>query len=213
MKNFLFIITFIVSFNFTAQAQDGITKINDKLEEVKAKLEAKGLEVSFDKPDKKTVVHPFIMKWTNESMPDFKLNDINGNSIDSKTFTGKFVHINFWSTTCKPCIEEFPELDEIKQKYGDDEVVYLAIAPESSKLVRKVLKKRPVNYIVIADASDLFGKLGINGYPKNMFINKDGTIIKITDGTHYSMEVVNEKLKLVPNNFQIYDRIMSELIK
>src|SRR5436190_23203909 len=32
---------------------------------------------------------------------------------------GKVVVVDVWSTTCIPCIKEFPELVEIHEKYGD----------------------------------------------------------------------------------------------
>lgn len=213
MKNLLLIFTLIGSFIFNAQAQEGLSANQAKLEEIKAKLSAKGLAITVNDPKKEKAIHPFILKWTNQTLPEFSLPDINGNIIDSKSLRGKYVHINFWSTSCKPCIQEFPELDEIKEKYDQDNVVFLAIAPESSQLVKKIVRKHPLNYIVIADAEGLFDDLGIDGYPKNLFIGQDGVIKKITDGTNYKMELVDEKVKMIPDNFRFYDEVMSKLIK
>ncbi|MEL6558738.1 MAG: redoxin domain-containing protein [Bacteroidota bacterium] len=213
MKNIILIIVVLFAISFQAKSQETTTTFEEKIERAKAKLEAQGIKITYNKPDEKNDVHPFIARWTNQTLPTFQLTDIDGKSISSDDLKGKYVHINFWSVTCKPCIEEFPELDEIKEKYGNEEVIYLAIAPEDQKLVEKIIKKRPLNYTVISDADALFEQLGIEGYPKNLFINKEGVIEKITDGTNYKMDMVDGKVTMTPDNFRHYDEIMAGLIK
>ena len=213
MKNIILIIVVLLTISFQAKSQEGLSAIETRLEQAKARLEAQGIKVSFNNPNEEKPVHPFIAKWTNQKLPSFQLRDISGKLIDSKDLKGKYIHINFWSVTCRPCIEEFPELDEIKDKYGDNEVIYLAIAPESDKQVKKIVKKRPLNYTIIANAEELFDQLGIEGFPKNFFINKEGVIEKITDGTNYKMEMINGEIKMIPDNFRHYDEIMANLIR
>ncbi|MEO9871703.1 TlpA family protein disulfide reductase [Ekhidna sp.] len=152
----------------------------------------------------------FINRWTNKKLPAFELTDMNGKNLSNDDLKGKMVHINFWSVTCKPCIEEFPELNELKNKYGD-EVIFLAIAPESDKKVNKVLKKHALEYRSFANAELFFEELGIDGYPKNLFIKEDGTIEKIIDGTHYKIEQVDDKATMVPDNFQYYDKVLDKM--
>jgi cytochrome c biogenesis protein CcmG, thiol:disulfide interchange protein DsbE len=57
-------------------------------------------------------------------------------TIDNKTITldklkGKPTLINFWFTTCKPCIEEMPVLNKIRQQLKDS-VNFIAITYEST---------------------------------------------------------------------------------
>ena len=152
----------------------------------------------------------FINKWTNKPFPSFELTDLNGNKIQDEDLTGKIVHINFWSITCKPCIEEFAELNDLKEKYKD-QVYFLAIAPESEAKVKKVLKRHTLEYQTVASAADLFDEMEIDGYPKNLFISKHGTIEKIIDGTHYTLEFDKKKPKMVPDNFKYYDEILAKM--
>lgn len=184
----------------------------DKLERIRKAIESKGGKMTVNKPGEEKKVHPFIARWTGKQLPYFKIKDINGQVIDSKEFAGKIVHINFWSTSCRPCIEEFAEMNALKEKYGSD-LLYIAIAPESAESVKKILKKFPLDYTVIADAEELFDQLGIEGYPKNFFIDQDQVISKVTDGTNYKMEKVDEKLKLIPDNFRYYDEILAGMTK
>lgn len=213
MKNIILILVVLFAISFQAKSQEESSTIVERLERAKDKLEAQGIKLTINKPGEEKEIHPFIARWTNQTLPSFQLKDINGNTIKTDDLKGKYVHINFWSVSCKPCIEEFPELDEIKDKYGDEEVIYLAIAPEEQKLVKKIIKKRPLNYIVISEAEALFEQLGIEGYPKNLFINKEGVIEKITDGTNYKMDMVDGKVTMTPDNFRYYDEIMAGLIK
>lgn len=189
--------------------------INDPnfLKQKKA-LEAKGFTVKMKGEEKDVILsegEQFVEKWTNAQIPTFSISDLNEIVISSEDIKGKFVHINFWSVTCKPCIEEFSELNELKKKYGD-QLVFIAIAPESNEKVNRILKNNPLDYIVAGNSKLLFEELGVGGYPKNFFINPDGKIMMVTDGTHYKMEEKNGKNVMVPDNFKIYDEIIAEML-
>ncbi|MEO1652779.1 MAG: TlpA disulfide reductase family protein, partial [Bacteroidota bacterium] len=153
----------------------------------------------------------FIKRHTNQTLPDFELVDMEGNKISSEDLKGKRVHINFWSTTCKPCIQEFPELNQLKEKYEKEGFVFLAFAPEPKTKVSKVLSRFPLDYQVIPEAKAYYEQLGIDGYPKNFFIDKAGKIIKVTDGTHFKGEMKDGQLIMIPDNFKIYDKIVQEM--
>ncbi len=178
-------------------------------------LEAKGFLVQV-KPEREkdsdtgSGDNAFISRWTGKKLPDLALTDMDGNPVIMEDLDGKIIHINFWSVTCKPCIEEFPELNQLKEKYIEN-VVFLAIAPESQEKVNKVLRKHSLDYRSFADASSLFEEMGIDGYPKNVFVNKEGVIEKIIDGTHYTIEIENGKSKMVPDNFKYYDEVLANM--
>lgn len=217
MKN-LFATTLILVLSFTSTAQTKITLPGDPndstLLKKKKHLEAKGFVVLI-KPVAEEAEPSgdiqFIDKWTNKQMLAFDFVDVEGNKISSDNLKGKYVHINFWSITCRPCIQEFPELNQLKEKYGDD-VIYLAFAPESESKVNKILKNNPLDYQTAANTESFFEELGIGGYPKNFFISPAGKILKVTDGTHFRMEMRDGKATMVPDNFKIYDKIIQEMI-
>lgn len=178
----------------------------------KMALEKKGFNVKV-KPEvekEKPSDNEFINKWTNKKMPVFELTDLTGQQVSNEDFKEKIIHINFWSVTCKPCIEEFPELNELKEKYKD-QVIFISIAPENAKKVNRILSRHNLEYQNIADAATLFDELGINGYPKNVFVNEDGIIEKIIDGTHYTIGEKNGKAVMVPDNFKYYDEVLANM--
>ena len=55
---------------------------------------------------------------------------------------GKVVVVDYWSTSCEPCVTEFPYLVELSQQYPADQVVCI-----SASLDYEGLKKFPVEKV------------------------------------------------------------------
>ena len=51
--------------------------------------------------------------------PDFSTTDIDGNPISLKDYRGKVVLLDFWTTTCGPCIAEMPNMKKVYDAYKD----------------------------------------------------------------------------------------------
>src|SRR5205809_7811112 len=69
------------------------------------------------------------------SAPDFALPALDGKTVRLSEYRGKsVVLIDFWSTTCDPCMVEMPHLVELYKKHKDEGFVVLAVSldgPES----------------------------------------------------------------------------------
>lgn len=172
---------------------------------LKAKMEAKGFKVQIRAED------PVEAKFTSKALTEFTFNDLSGNSFSSQALKGKKVHINFWSVTCKPCIEEFPELNQLKEKYQDEHTVFLAIAPDPIKQVNKILAKHPLDYTILPDAEALFKELEIEAYPVNFFVNEEGMIQEVIHGASYTSKMVEGEMKMIPDNFGKYEKALLSL--
>ena len=66
-----------------------------------------------------------LMKQGNQVgdlMYNFELDIIGGNgaTFDLKEHRGKIVIVNFWYTTCGPCVEELPYFQQVAEKYGEE---------------------------------------------------------------------------------------------
>jgi thiol-disulfide isomerase/thioredoxin len=60
--------------------------------------------------------------------PDFSLKDLDGERIKLSGLPGKTVLINFWATTCPPCVAEMPIFQELYEEWeGRSEVVFISI--------------------------------------------------------------------------------------
>ncbi|MDE0684490.1 MAG: redoxin domain-containing protein [Candidatus Poribacteria bacterium] len=51
--------------------------------------------------------------------PNFSETDIDGNPISLKDYHGKVVLLDFWTTTCGPCIAEMPNMKKVYDAYED----------------------------------------------------------------------------------------------
>jgi thiol-disulfide isomerase/thioredoxin len=117
--------------------------------------------------------------------PKFSVKALDGKILALTKLKGQVVVINFWNTGCKPCIVEMPALNEIVQMYKNKNVTFISIAPEEDEeLIRTFLKRRPFNFIPVANARKLIIEDFITEqmYPYTMIIDKNGIVKKIILG-------------------------------
>lgn len=127
----------------------------------------------------------------------FSLTDLNGNIITSENTKGKVVVLNFWFIACKPCVSEIPELNKVYEKYKTNEsVVFASITFDGKTHVEDFLEKNPIKYPVVTDDKNTISSFGINGYPTNIVIGKDGKFVNsITGGFPQIGEHIEEAIE------------------
>lgn len=131
------------------------------------------------------------------------MTDINGKKIKARRLAGKVVVINFWSISCSPCRYEIPQLSKIADDHKNNKrIVFIAIAPDSLGALKKFLKSNTFNYRMMDNGKKLFEDYGIETYPLNLVINKQGTIIYnsyteryLAAGPGHIMDILKNKLK------------------
>lgn len=119
--------------------------------------------------------------FIDKPLPPFEFKDLNGNNISSKDLLGKVVFINFWFTTCAPCIAEMPALNELKKEYKEKDVLFIAMAPENAAQIQEFLNKRAFNFQHLYSAREYIQQFGI-GYPKNILVDRQGNVRLIEGG-------------------------------
>jgi peroxiredoxin len=89
------------------------------------------------------------------SAPDFSLQSTEGRTVRLSDYLGKnVVLIDFWSTTCDPCMAEMPHLVELYNKNKDKGFVVLAVSldgPESLAEVNRVVHDKGMVFPVLLD--------------------------------------------------------------
>ncbi|WP_418264287.1 TlpA family protein disulfide reductase [Flavobacterium faecale] len=96
--------------------------------------------------------------------------------INTKKMEGDLIVYNFWFTTCAPCKAEIPKLNELKQKYKDKNVHFIAIALDSEYKIASFLKTTPLYYDIIAEGRYISEKFDVTAYPTNIIVDKNGII-------------------------------------
>lgn len=92
---------------------------------------------------------------------------------------GKPTVINFWFTTCGPCIVEMPVLNQLKEEYGES-VNFISITFNKAEEVDEFLKTRKFDYFHITDSMKQIQQLKIFGFPTNFVLDKEGVLKWVT---------------------------------
>lgn len=124
-----------------------------------------------------------------EAFPSFEGQDFDGNPVDSATlFSNNAVTVvNFWFTTCKPCVGELPDLEALHQelaKKGGAVIGINAFTLDSNAKeiedAKSVLEQQGVSYQNICFASNSDAGLftaGLYAFPTTYVVDRNGRIV------------------------------------
>jgi peroxiredoxin len=129
--------------------------------------------------------------------PDFRFEDAAGTTFALSDFKGKSVMLNFWRTTCKPCIVEMPHLQEVYDEWQGGEVVMLIInIGEDADTVNEFLDDLDLSLPVILDR-EAFAAVEYLAYsiPTTFFIDKEGAVRGIKVGAFQNAEELENILE------------------
>lgn len=121
--------------------------------------------------------------------PDFELPTIDGPTKKLSDYRGKVVVLNFWTKTCRPCLEEMPSLADfsrVLEREGD--MVLLTVSTDESvedakdTLVSVLNGDAPFTTFVDTENVIVADKFGTKLYPETWFIDKSGVIRARFDG-------------------------------
>ena len=132
----------------------------------------------------------------------FSKKDRTGNLVELSSLKGNVVVLNFWFVACKPCVDELPLLNGLVDKFLDEPVKFIAITFDDQATVEKFLKKHQFSYQIVPSASDVIQSYGINIFPTQIVIDKNGKIEKaFTDALENDsilVEAIASALKTAP---------------
>lgn len=112
-----------------------------------------------------------------------RLPDATGAERQLTEWQGKTLVVNFWATWCPPCVEEMPELVELQNDLGSQNVQVLGIGIDSPSNIRQFSEKHQISYPLLVagmagtDLSREFGNQA-GGLPFTVLIGSDGRVRK-----------------------------------
>lgn len=124
------------------------------------------------------------------------------NSLTEKDFKKhQLTFIDYWSTTCAPCIKGMPEIVNLYNDFKDKGVNFISITDESKddriKLANQILLKNNAEWINYFDINkDFSKKVNATSYPLHFIIDGTGTIVARIEGDlDEARKVIIENLK------------------
>jgi thiol-disulfide isomerase/thioredoxin len=114
-----------------------------------------------------------------DSLPDFRLPDLEGREIASAEWAGKVLVINYWASWCPPCVREMPTLIRAQQAHDPGHFRVVGIAIDEQDAVEHFLVDHPVNYAILMgnpDAVEMSRRLGnrMQGVPFTVIFDRGG---------------------------------------
>ncbi|WP_294279845.1 TlpA disulfide reductase family protein [uncultured Chryseobacterium sp.] len=115
--------------------------------------------------------------------------------ISGKDFPGSSLTlVDYWSTTCKPCIQDMPKLVALYAKYKSQGVNFISVTdekdPKKIALAKNILEKNQATWKNYFDTRKEFPKkLNASGYPLQILVDNKGTIIAREMGELNAIEV------------------------
>ena len=117
--------------------------------------------------------------------PDFTLPEQGGGEWKLSDHRGKVIVMNFWTVTCRPCIQEMPTIEllaEIVEPWGDVEVVAISTDRSWDEVATIIAPSSRITSLLDADRAVVNGMFGTKLFPETWIIDADGVIRFRFDG-------------------------------
>ena len=140
-----------------------------------------------------TVIKEYKLKVGN-IFPSIEVPTKNGNWTNAGL--NKIIVINWWATSCLPCIEEIPGLNELVKKYENDNIEFIAIVWDKENHSEFIKKHNFIFKQCFGDknTTELLGET----FPRNLIIDNKGTIVYNKIGgikdTYLELEKIIQKI-------------------
>ncbi len=152
----------------TRDGDSGAVKVDDALE---------GIEGSSLVPDG---TEPASV---GAAAPDVRLDLLDGTTTRLSAFQGRPVVLNFWSSTCIPCLKEMPDLEQVWSDNGGKVAVVGVDVTDTEAAGKEMVATTGVTYPNGRDpGADIFAAFGGTALPRTVFIDAGGKIVDVHNG-------------------------------
>ena len=106
--------------------------------------------------------------------PDFTLKVLGGGKISLEGSRGKIIVLNFFTSWCPICQEEFLSFDKLYEEFRDKDMVFLRVAVKAKE--KDLVKYKKFSPILLDNNGRVAKVYGV-GHHATFFINREGKII------------------------------------
>ncbi|MBO6557194.1 MAG: TlpA family protein disulfide reductase [Pseudomonadales bacterium] len=112
------------------------------------------------------------------SAPTFRLNTLDGESVNSESLRGKVIYLDFWASWCGPCKVSFPDMKALQSEFGRDVFQVIAVSVDSNpKDARRFVERFEPNFLILTDPEGAIAeRFSIPAMPTSFLIDQHGNI-------------------------------------
>ncbi|SFQ58151.1 TlpA family protein disulfide reductase [Hymenobacter arizonensis] len=116
-------------------------------------------------------------------LPAYQFTDITGKTYSPASTKGKVVVLKFWYIGCVACVQEFPEVNRVVDRYkGREDILFVSLAFDDKEALVNFLQGHELKYATVPNMQDFLQfKLGISSYPTHILLDRAGKIVKVVD--------------------------------
>ena len=113
--------------------------------------------------------------------PDFAVMDTNGDTLRLADFRGRHLLLDFWYTSCSPCIRDTPTLVEIYRAQRESGLEIIGVSVDRKQQdVTDYVRKNGMEWLQVLETDNdtkLTEIYNIGGFPSYVWIGPEGRII------------------------------------
>lgn len=132
---------------------------------------------------KSMIMEPTVTDTNNEQLLtindlDWQLENLPGKSINLKDHQGKVIFLNIWATWCPPCVGEMPGIQNLYEKFKDNNnISFFLVSDENPDKVKSFIQKKGYTFPVYTTKYRSPQIFLTQSIPTTFVISKKGAIV------------------------------------
>jgi thiol-disulfide isomerase/thioredoxin len=118
--------------------------------------------------------YPWLPQDLSRDASSWKLTPFEGAPVTLAQFKGKVLFLNFWSTSCTPCIEEMPGIAKLSKSLKDERIAFVAVTGEKRSEVSSFIKENDFGVPVYFSEEEPPKDLPV---PTTFILDSNGTVV------------------------------------
>jgi len=119
---------------------------------------------------------PWLPGLNSKLHRDWRLKSLSGTTVALDGFKGKAVFLDFWETSCGPCVSEMASIKRLADSLSNENVAFLLAARDSESRVREFVQKHPIG-LPIYLASQGTPDMPDSPMPATYILNAQGVVV------------------------------------
>ncbi|MDX5345974.1 MAG: TlpA family protein disulfide reductase [Hymenobacteraceae bacterium] len=127
----------------------------------------------------------------------FKMQTLDGKTVNFDSLKGKVIFLNIWATWCPPCVAEMPGIQSLYNKVNSDKIAFVMLSVDEGgpAKVKRFIERKNYTFPVYLPAGQLPQEFYSSSIPTTFIISPDGKIVTRHEGmANYDTEEIRNFL-------------------